>query len=180
MHEQNLGADGVCTRKQRGTTVHIFALLPQFRISAVFISKVVRLHGVLPFQNKHMSGNLRLLMRKCSDIIFKWESTKLKCYIFMQSCGMQQEHEVPTQKMMEMLLCVCVCGGGGGLQNRMHMFPEYFLSFATSNITEKVQLTKKGTGKTSVILCRGGNANCLHPANLYSRTVKPSTKTCVF
>ena len=66
------------TREEKGfilinkeaTTVHILAVLPHFRIT-VFISKLVRLHGVLSFQNKHMSGNLWLLMRKCSDIIFK-------------------------------------------------------------------------------------------------------------
>ena len=67
-------------------------------------------------QNKHMFGNLWFLMRKCSDIIFKWEWTKLKCYIFMQSRGMQQETEVPTLNIMEMLLCLY------GLQNKMHMF----------------------------------------------------------
>ena len=48
----------------------ICALLLQFRIT-IFISKLVQLHGVLSFQNKHMSGNLWLLMRKCSDVIFK-------------------------------------------------------------------------------------------------------------
>ena len=66
------------TREEKGfilinketTTEHKFAILPHFRI-AVFISKLVRPHGVLSFQNKHMSGNLWLLMRKCSDIIFK-------------------------------------------------------------------------------------------------------------
>ena len=50
--------------------MHIFAVLPYFRIT-VFTSKLVRLYGVLSFQNKHMSGNVWLLMRKCSDIIFK-------------------------------------------------------------------------------------------------------------
>ena len=66
------------TREEKGfilinkeaTTVHIFAVLPHFRIT-VFISKLMRLHGVLSFQNKHMSDNVWLLMRKCSDIIFK-------------------------------------------------------------------------------------------------------------
>ena len=55
---------------KEATTEHILAILPHFRIT-VFISKLVRLHGLLSFQNKHMSGNLRLLMRKCSDIILK-------------------------------------------------------------------------------------------------------------
>ena len=73
----------------------------------VFISKLLLLHGVLSFQNKHMSGNLWLSMRTCSDIIFKRQRTKLKCYIFMQSCRMQQENEVPTQNIMETL---CLCG----------------------------------------------------------------------
>ena len=38
----------VYTHKQRGTTVHIFALLPQFCIT-IFISKLVRLYGLLSF-----------------------------------------------------------------------------------------------------------------------------------
>ena len=42
---------GSCS--QRGTIVHIFTHLPQFRIT-VFISKFVELHGVLSFQNKHI------------------------------------------------------------------------------------------------------------------------------
>ena len=50
--------------------VRIFALLHQFRI-IVFIFKLVRLHGVSSFQNKHMSGNLWLSMQKYNDIIFK-------------------------------------------------------------------------------------------------------------
>ena len=57
------------------------------------------------------------------------------------------------------------------------MFRECFLSFTASKVTEKVEPTKKATGKTSPILCRRYD-NCLDAANLYSRTVKPSTKTC--
>ena len=53
MHEPNSGAERGYTRKQRGTIVHIFTLLPQFRITVRF-SKFVRLHGVLSFQNKHI------------------------------------------------------------------------------------------------------------------------------
>ena len=63
----------------------------------------------------------------------------------MQSCGMQQENEVPTQNIMEMLLCLC----GPTKQNKMHMFQKHFLPFITSKITEKVELTKKATGKAS-------------------------------
>ena len=70
--------------------------------------------------------------------------------------------------------CVCVC-----LQNKMHMFRKYFLSFTTSKITEKFELTKKATGNNSAILCRCYD-NCLDAANLYSRTMKASTKPCVF
>ena len=58
-------------------------------------------------------------------------------------------------------------------------FENIFLSFTTSKITEKVELTKKAAGKTSAILCRRYN-NCLDAANLYSRTIKPSTNTFVF
>ena len=56
LHERQLypGAEAIYTRiKQRGTIVHIFTILPQFRIT-VFISKFVRIHGVLSFQNKHI------------------------------------------------------------------------------------------------------------------------------
>ena len=61
---------GLILINKEAATVHIFAIIPHFRIT-VFIYKLVRLHGVLSLQNKHMSGNLWLLMRKCSDIIFK-------------------------------------------------------------------------------------------------------------
>ena len=33
------------------------------------------------------------------------------------------------------------------LQNKMHMFREYFLPFTASKITEKVELTERATGK---------------------------------
>ena len=59
----------------------------------------------------------------------------------------------------------------------MLMFQEYFLSFTTSKLTEKVALTKKAPGKTSAILCRCCD-NCLDAANSYSQIIKPST--CVF
>ena len=86
---------------------------------------------------------------------------------------MQQENEVPTQNVREMLLCLCA-----DLQNKIHMFQEYFLSFTANKITEKVELTKEANGKNATYLCtRYGN--CLHAANLYSRTFNPSTKTCV-
>ena len=95
-----------------------------------------------------------------------------KCYIFIRSCEIQQENEMPHRKSWK----CCVCEG---LQNKMHLFREYFLSFTTRKITEKVDLSKKSTGKTSAILCRRYD-NCLEAANLYSRTIKPITKTCVF
>ena len=72
---------------------------------------------------------------------------------------------------------VFVCGPTK--QNTHVMFREYFLSFTTSKITEKVELAKEATDKTSAILCRR-YSNCLGTANLYSQTIKPSTKTCVF
>ena len=61
---------GFIFTNKEAATVDVFAILSHFRVT-VFISKLVRLHGVLSFQNKHMSGNLWLLMRKCNDIIFK-------------------------------------------------------------------------------------------------------------
>ena len=53
--------------------------------------------------------------------------------------------------------CYCVCVG---LENKMHMFREYFLSLTAIKITERVELTKMVTGKTSAILC-GPYDNCL-------------------
>ena len=81
--------------------------------------------------------------------------------------------EVPTQNIME---CYCVCVG---LQNKTHMFREYFLSFIASKNAEKFEFTKEATGKTLAILCRRYN-NYHDAANLYSQTIKPSAKTCVF
>ena len=91
----------------------------------------------------------------------------------MKSCGMRQENEVPTQNIVE---TSCLCGP---TKNKMHMFREYFLSLTASKLTKKVELTKKVTDKTSAILCRRYD-NGLDAANLYSRIIKSSTKTCVF
>ena len=83
----------------------------------------------------------------------------------MQSCGNRTSWK-----------CYCVCVG---LQNNMHMLREYFCPSLPANSQKKIELTKKATGKTSVILCRRYD-DCLDATNLYSRTIKPSTKTCVF
>ena len=78
----------------------------------------------------------------------------------MQNCGMQQENEVPTQNVMEMLLCFC------GFTKLNALVSRIFLSLTASKITENVELTKKVTGKTSTILYRR-YGNCLDAANLY-------------
>ena len=106
-------------------------------------------------------------------IQIQWEWTKIKCSVFMQSCGTQQENEVQHRTLRK---CYCVCVG---LQNKIHMFREYFLSFTAIIIKEKVEVTRKATDKTSAIPCRRYD-NCLGAANLYSRTIKSSTKTCIF
>ena len=90
----------------------------------------------------------------------------------MQSCGMQHENEVPTQHHGNVIVFVwtykmkCKC-------------MRIFLFFATRKITEKVELTKNATGKTSAIFFRRYD-NCLDTTNLYSGTIKPVPKTCVF
>ena len=84
---------------------------------------------------------------------------------------MQQENEVPTQNTMEMLLCSCG-------PTKLNVSTIYFV-LHYQQITEKVEVIKKATGRTSAILCRR-YSNCLDVANLYSRSIKPSTKTCVF
>ena len=82
---------------------------------------------------------------------------------------MQQENEVPTQNFVEMLFTYCV----------VWAYKIECTCFENILITEKVELIKKATGKTSAILRRRDD-NCLDAAKLYSRTIKPSTKTCVF
>ena len=59
------------------------------------------------------------------------------------------------------------------------MFREHFWYIAACKLIEKVELTKKATDETPVILCERYK-NCLDIANLCSRIIKPSTKTFVF
>ena len=107
LYEQNPGAEGsmyTCI-KQRGTIVHIFTILPQFCIT-IFISKLVRIHAVLSFQNKHkyraiygpqcetLTSHLRVRMNKVELKRYQL-GTSWKCFP------------------------ICV-----GLQNKMHMFRE--------------------------------------------------------
>ena len=47
---------------------------------------------------------------------------------------LQQENEVPTRNIMEMFSCLY------GLQNKMHIFRKYILSFTISKIREKMYL----------------------------------------
>ena len=91
----------------------------------------------------------------------------------MQSCGMQQEKDLPTPNIMDMLLCFCGPTKYNALASRI----SFFLHYQESH--RKVELTKKVTGKSSTIPCRRYD-NCLDAANLYSRTINPSTKACVF
>ena len=83
----------------RGIIVHIFTILPQFRIT-VFISTFVRIHGV-SFQNKHIClaiygpqcvSHLRVRMNKLNSrgsnsehlgniFLFVW-AYKIKCICF--------------------------------------------------------------------------------------------------
>ena len=55
----------------------------------------------------------------------------------MQSCGMQQENEVPTQNIMEMLLYL-----RGPTKYNTHV-SRTFLSFTARKITGKVNLPKR-------------------------------------
>ena len=82
---------------------------------------------------------------------------------------MQQENEVPSQHKTSWK-CYCVVWA-------CKIECTYFENIL---ITEKVELIKKATGKTSAVILRRRDDNCLDAAKLYSRTIKPSTKTCVF
>ena len=168
------------TREEKGfilinkeaITVQIFDILPHFPIT-VFISKLVRLHGVLSFQNKYMSGNLWLLMRKCSDIIFKWQRTKLKYVLYFHAklwdaarkWGANTEHHGNVVLVWAYKI-KCTC------------FENSFCPWLPAN-SQKSWTYQKATDKTSTILCRRFD-NCLDAANLYSWIIKSSTKTCVF
>ena len=63
----------------------------------------------------------------------------------MRSCGMPQENEVPTQNIMETLLCLC------GLNKiKYTCFDNSFVLHYQQN-HKKVDLTKNATGKTSAV-----------------------------
>ena len=59
-------------------------------------------------------------------------------------------------------------------------FENNFCPSLSAKSKKKVNLPKcLAAGETSAILCRRYD-NCHNVANLYSSTIKPSTKTCVF
>ena len=59
-------------------------------------------------------------------------------------------------------------------------FENNFCPSLLAKSQKKVNLPKRlATGETSAIFCRRHD-NCLDITNLYSRTIKPSTKTYVF
>ena len=106
LHEQNPGAEAIYTRiKQRGTIVHIFTILPQFLIT-VFISKFLRIHGVLSFQNKHIC--LEVYGPQCESLMRHLRVTMNKAKLKSYQLGTSWE-------------CFPVCVG---LQNKMYMFRE--------------------------------------------------------
>ena len=84
--------------------VHIFTLLPQFHMT-VFISKFVRLHGVLLFKNKHIC--LAISAPQCEGLMshLQVRMNEAEMLSFIQSCETQQE--VPTRNILEMFSCLC-------------------------------------------------------------------------
>ena len=95
----------------------------------------------------------------------------LKCYIFMldtarkRSTNTERHGNITVFVWAYQIKCTC--------------FKNNFFSFTTSKITEKVNLPKRLLAKLQPFFV-DVNDNCLDVANLYSVTIKPSTKTCVF
>ena len=71
------------------------------------------------------------------------EWMKLNCCIFMQNCRMQKENKVPTRNMVETVLCLC-----RPKKQTSYHFQKYLLLSLLATSQEKVELTKKATGKT--------------------------------
>ena len=121
---------------QTGTIVHIFTLLPQFRI-IVFISKFVRLHSMLSFQNKHTC--LAICGPQCESVVSHIqvrinEAEMLHFHSKLPDTANKMRYQLGTSWK-----CFRVCVG---LQSKMHMFREHFLPFTASKITDKVEITR--------------------------------------
>ena len=89
--------------KQRNTIVHIFTILPQFRIT-VFISKFVRIHGLPSFQNEHIC--LAIYGPQCESLMSHLRVRMNKAELKRYQLGTSWK-------------CFPICVG---LQNKMHMF----------------------------------------------------------
>ena len=122
--------------------------LPQFHMTS-FISKFVRPHGVLLFQNKHIC--LAIYGPQCECLmIHEWrnEAEMLYFHSKLPDPARVTKLGTPTKK--------CTC-----LENN-------FCPSLLAKSQKKVNLPKRlATGEISAILCRRYD-NCFDVANLYS------------
>ena len=140
--------------------IHIFTLLPQFHMT-VIISKFVRLHGVLLFQNKHMC--LAIYGPQCESVmshpqvrINKAEMLYFHSKLPDPARGTKSEHlgNVFVFVWDNKIKCTC--------------FENNFSPSLSAKSQKKVNLPKSlATGEISAILCRRYD-NCLDVASLYS------------
>ena len=101
----------------------------------VFISTFVRIHDLLLFQNKHIC--LAIYGAQCespmSHLQVRMNEAEM-LYFSFKAARSSKRYQLGTSWK-----CFRVYAG---LQNKMHIFREYFLSFTVSKITSKVELTK--------------------------------------
>ena len=138
-----------------------------------FISKFVCLHGVLLFPNKHICrtiygpqceshmSHLQVRMNEAEMLYFHPELPD-------PARGTNSEHLGNVFVFVLAYKINCTC------------FKYNFCPSLLAKSQKKVNLPKRlATGETFAILCRCYD-NCLDVADLYSGTIKPSTKTCMF
>ena len=120
------------------------------------MSKFVRLHGVLLFQNKHIS--LAIYGPQCESLMRMNEAEMLYFHSKLPdpARGTNSEHLGNVFVFVWAYKIKCKC------------FENNFCPSLLAKTQKKVNLPKRlATGETSAILCRRYD-NCLDIANLYS------------
>ena len=127
----------------------------------VFISKFVRLHGVLLFQNKHIC--LAIYGPQCESVMSHLQVRMNEAeMLYLHSEQLDAARDTNSEHFENVFVFVwaykieCTC------------FENNFCPSLLAKSQKKVNLPKRlATGETSAILCRH-NDNCLDVANLYS------------
>ena len=127
----------------------------------IFISKFVRLHGVLLFQNKHIC--LAIYGPQCESLMSHLQVRTNEAEMFYfhlklpdPARGTNSEHPGNVFVFVWAYKIKCTC------------FENNVCSSLPAKTQRKVNLPKRlVTGETSAILCRRYD-NCLDVANLYS------------